>query len=417
MFATFRKDMSEPYCRYMILSTNSQGVFKKKYLSLKGKRVLQVLPSLNVGGVEVGTVQMAKALLDVGAEPHVVSAGGKFERELESLGVSLHTLPLTSKNPIHLIANARRLRKIVRSEGIDLVHVRSRAPAWSVCWALKESSIPWLATFHGTYNFKSSAKKFYNSVMVRGCRVIAISDFIKEHILTHYGDYVRADRLRVIHRGVDLMRFSPEPVDKSDGDQLRESFGIPLDAPLVVMPGRLTPWKGQRVLIDALAALKKLECYGLIVGPSKGKTKYKESLQSLIDAHGLEGRVFLNEGVSNVPSLYRAADLIVHASLEPEAFGRTLIEAQASGKVVIASKEGAPLEIIEDKVTGFLVPPGDVFNLARIIEHYFHLPEGIKKKMAFDARARAQSHFSEALMCDKTLSVYEEILEGCNSNA
>lgn len=412
MFAILQRYMSEPYCRYMILSTNSQGVFKKKYLSLRGRRVLQVLPSLNVGGVEVGTVQMAKALLDVGAEAHVVSAGGKFERELEALGARLHTLPLTSKSPIQLVANARRLRKIVQSEGIDLVHVRSRAPAWSVYWALKDKATPWLATFHGTYNFKSSAKKFYNSVMVRGCRVIAISNFIKDHILMHYSDYVRADQLRVIHRGVDLMRFSPEHMDKSDGDQLRESFGIPLDAPLIVMPGRLTPWKGQRVLIEALAALKKLECYGLIVGPSKGKMKYKESLQSLIHAHGLEGRIFLSEGVLNVPSLYGAADLIVHASLEPEAFGRTLIEAQASGKVVVASKEGAPIEIIEDTVTGFLVPPGDVPNLAHMIEHYFNLPESTQKRMEFAARARAQSYFSEALMCDKTLSVYEEILEG-----
>ncbi len=401
----------------MILSTDSQGVFKKKYLSLKGKRVLQVLPSLNVGGVEVGTVQMAKALLDAGAKAHVASSGGVFDRELEALGVCLHTLPLASKNPMTLFKNARLLGKIVQEENIDLVHVRSRAPAWSVYWALKDTSTPWLSTFHGTYNFKSSAKKFYNSVMVRGCRVIAISDFIKEHILTHYSDYVKADQLRVIHRGVDLMRFSPEHADKSDGNQVRELFGIPLDAPLIVMPGRLTPWKGQRVLIEALASLKGRECYGLIVGPSKGKVKYKESLQLLIESHGLDRRVFLSEEASNVPALYSAADLIVHASLEPEAFGRTLIEAQASGKVVIASKEGAPLEIIEDTVTGFLTPPGDALNLACMIERYFNLPDPLKKKMALDARARAQSHFSEALMCDKTLSLYEEILEGRTSNA
>ena len=396
----------------MIISSNSQGVSQKKNLSLRGKKILQVLPALDIGGVEVGTVQIAKALMACGAEAHVVSAGGCLEKELTSMGAYVHRLPLASKNPFTLMCNAQSLRTLIEHEGIDLVHVRSRAPAWSVYWALKEHAVPWLTTFHGTYNFKSKLKKKYNSVMLRGRRVIAISHFIKHHIEQHYGSLIEPQNIHVIHRGVDCAQFSPETLTDDECITFRKTHGIPHDASLIVMPARLTLWKGQKIFIEALAGIKELNFYALIVGPSKNKTVYRQDLMNLIKQHQLEHRVQLIERVDPVRLLYGAADLVVHASIEPEGFGRTLIEAHSSGKVVIASNLGAPPEIVEEGVTGFLTPPGDPHALRDAIEAYFQMDEKVRLHMGLKARERAQTYFSQGLMCDKTLEVYAELLKG-----
>lgn len=395
----------------MIISTNSQGVFQKKNQSWHGVKVLQVLPSLDVGGVEIGTVQIAKALKTIGAEPHVVSAGGQFEETLKLLGVHAHRLPLASKNPLIIFKNANALLALIEREGIDLVHVRSRAPAWSVLRALKNHKTPWIATFHGTYNFKSALKKAYNSVMVRGRKVIAISGFIKSHIEQHYGHYVPASHIHVIHRGVDCEQFSPEAVSLEEAKLFKEKLGIPFDVPLITMPGRLTPWKGQKVFIEALGYLKEHSFHALIVGPTKNKTHYRGELEELIKTLGLSKQVHMLEGAASMPVLYKASDLVIHASIEPEGFGRTIIEAQASGKPVIASKLGAPSEIVEEGRTGFLVPPADAKALALAMSHYLTLTDVEKEVLSLNARVRAQTYFSEALMCDRTLKLYADILE------
>jgi len=395
----------------MIISSNSQGVFQKKNHRWHGVKVLQVLPALGVGGVEVGTVQIAKALKSVGSEPHVVSSGGQFEEILQSLGVRVHRLPLASKNPVTIFKNAKALLDLIEREKIDLVHVRSRGPAWSVLRALRNQKTPWIATFHGTYNFNSTLKKLYNSVMVRGRKVIAISDFIRNHIEKHYGSYVSASNIHVIHRGVDCERFSPDAVSTDAVEQFKKDLGISLHVPVITMPGRLTAWKGQKIFIEALSSLKQFHFQALIVGPSKNKSDYKQALHELINKLGLSKQVQVLEGVDSMPLLYKASDVVVHASVEPEGFGRTIIEAQACGRPVIASKLGAPCEIIEEGLTGFLIPPADPKMLACAIERYLTLPDKEKEMLSFNSRLRAQTYFSEALMCDRTLNLYADILE------
>jgi len=373
------------------------------------KVILQVLPRLETGGVERGAVDIAAALAARGDAALVASAGGAMAAELDAAGAEHVTLPMHRKNPAGLIANVARLRRLIRARGVDLVHARSRAPAWSALLAARAEGVPFVTTFHGTYNFRTAAKRAYNSVMARGDRVIAISDFIADHVRRHYG--VGEDRLRVVPRGIDLDRFDPEAINVERLRALADRWRLPVGVPVVLLPGRLTRWKGQAVLVEALARLGARPFHALLVGSDQGRRGYRRELEALIAARGLGDRVRIHDDCEDMPAAYMLSDVVVSASTDPEAFGRVASEAQAMGKPVVASAHGGvPEQVLPDE-TACLVRPGDPDDLARGLAWALSLEAGARARLGVAARRHAR-HFSLAAMCSKTLAVYDELLDG-----
>lgn len=365
--------------------------------------ILQVLPALDSGGVERGTLEIAEAITAAGYRAVVASAGGRLVPELEALGARHVTLPLTTKSPWGIWRNAARLMRLVEGEGVRILHARSRAPAWSALLAARRTGAHFVTTYHGTYGEGLPGKRLYNSVMSRGNRVIAISQHIRDHILTTHGDL--ADRIRVIPRGVDLRRFDPERVPPERVAAMRSAWSLVEGAPVVLLPARLTRWKGQAVLIEALTQLPGVTA--VLAGDAQGRDAYVQELRDLAVARGVADRLRLPGHVSDIPAALLAADLVVHASIEAEAFGRSVIEAQAMGRVVIAADLGGPRETVEDGVTGWLTPPGDAKALAEKVREVLAQP--LERRAAMGEAARAQVPTMEAMQ-SATLAVYRELL-------
>ena len=364
--------------------------------NLEGKTVLQVLPALEAGGVERGTLEIAVALRDAGARALVVSAGGRMAAEL---GAGHILLPVDTKNPFGLWRNVAKLETLIERVGVDLIHARSRAPAWSARAAARRAGIPFVTTFHGTYGGRSTAKRAYNRIMIRGERVIAVSNFIAAHVGDIY-DCPPA-RIRVVHRGIDPAVFDPAIISPAEKTALRSVWGIPMGARVVLLPGRLTRWKGHTIMIEAMRRLKDTNAVAVFVGT--GRAAYRGELQRLAD--GLPVR-FVGH-TDDMAATYAASDVVVSASVEPEAFGRVIAEAGAMGLPVVASDHGGAREILLDGETGWLVPPGDASGLA----------DGIRRALAtagtalaVRARAHILARFTLARMCAKTLAVYEELV-------
>lgn len=374
--------------------------------------VLQVLPSLVTGGVERGTVDMATAIAEAGWTAIVASSGGHMVRELDRAGAVHVTLPLNSKNPLVMRANVKKLVEIIRQYNVDIVHARSRAPAWSALKACEITGAHFVTTFHGTYNLGSwpfrGMKQKYNSVMTRGERVIAISHFISRHMQTTYG--VNPRKIRVVHRGVDLGKFDPQKVSQERIIQLALRWRLPDGYPVIMLPGRLTRWKGQGVLIEALAQLGRRDVRCLLVGSDQGRTDYTEELKSLVERRGLTDIVHIVGDCQDMPAAYMLTDVVVSASTDPEAFGRVIVEAQAMGRPVIASNNGAGEENVVDGATGLLVPPGDPTALAEALNQVLALTPEQRHKMAEYAIGFVKKNFSRELMCERTLEVYREVL-------
>lgn len=370
--------------------------------------ILQVLPALLTGGVERGTVDVAAAVAAAGGRSLVASSGGPMTAELEASGVPHLTLPAASKNPAMIAANALRLAALIRRERVNIVHARSRAPAWSALLAARRTGARFVTTFHGVYGARSEAKRLYNAVMARGRPVIAVSAFVAAHIQAVYG--VTADRIRVIHRGIDLDRFDPAGVAPERVARLRRSWGVPEGARTIMLPGRLTRWKGQTVLIEAVARLARRDVYCLLVGADQGRTHYRRELEALAAEMGVADRIRLTGDCDDMPAAYMLADLVVSASIDPEAFGRIIAEAQAMGRPVLASAHGAAPEIVADGETGFLYPPGDADALAAAVGRALDLDAAEYRAMASAATARARSRFAKTRMCAATLAVYAEVM-------
>lgn len=370
--------------------------------------VLQVVPSLAGGGVERGTVDVAAAVVKAGGRATVVSAGGAMVRELERAGAKHVTMRVETKNAFEIWRNIKPLAELIARERVDLVHARSRAPAWSARAAARRAGVPFVTTFHGTYNFKSWFKKHYNSIMATGDRVIAISNFIAEHIKTHYR--VPTERIEVIHRGVDLDIFAPQAVPVPRILTLAERWRLPDGVPVVMLPGRLTRWKGQTIFLEALAKLGDLECMGVIVGGDQGRTGYREEIEAKIEVLGLASRVRLVGDINDMAAAFMLADVVVSASTDPEAFGRIVVEAQAMGRPVIATKHGAAPETVLDGVTGWLVPPGDPAALAGAIRTALGISEEQRHAIAYAAEQHARGKFAKSTMCAKTLALYQGVV-------
>lgn len=372
--------------------------------------ILQVIPALGSGGgVERGTVEIAEAIADAGGRALVVSVGGAQVHEIARAGGEHIELPLHSKNPVVIYKNILRLAALIERENVDLIHVRSRAPAWSALYAAKRTKRPLVTTFHGTYNARSCIKRAYNSVMTKGERVIAISAFIAEHVHRFYG--VPASRLRIIHRGVDLYRFNPAKVSAERVVQLANEWRLTEGYPVIMLPGRLTRWKGQTVFIEAVAKLERRDIRCLIVGGDQGRQDYRRELEAMVEKQNLGEIVRIVDHCADMPAAYMLSDAVVSASTDPEAFGRVMIEAQALGRPVIASDHGGARETVLPDKTGWLVPPGDVDALSAALAKVLALDEAARGRLSDAAITNVAEHFSKQKMCAKTLEVYNEVLQ------
>lgn len=369
--------------------------------------VLQVLPRLVTGGVERGTVEMAAALAGAGWTAMVASAGGPMVQEIERAGARHITLPLASKNPIVMWRNVERLIQVIEEYDVDIVHARSRAPAWSACYAAHRAGRHFVTTFHNAYGAGSVFKRLYNSVMARGELVIAISGFVAAYAEKTYG--VPKAKLRVIPRGVDIERFDPAKVEAARIEKLRKEWRIPEGQPVILLPGRLTRWKGQSDFIEAIVRLKRRDLTCLIVG--SGDAGYRQELERLIRQRGINGTVRLVNECRDMPAAFCLADIVVSASTRPEGFGRVIVEAQAMGCLVIATEHGGAEETIRNNETGFLIPPGNAAQLAVALTKALDLPEAERKAIGQRAIAHVRENFTTALMSARTLAVYEEVLK------
>ena len=372
--------------------------------------ILQVLPSLESGGVERTTCEIAQAIVDAGMEAYVASAGGQLVETVEECGATHITLPLASKNPVTLYRNRARIEEVIEEHTISLVHARSRAPAWSAYYAAKQCKVPFITTFHGTYGTKGIGKKRYNSIMLKGQRVIANSNYIKQHILDNYT--VDPQHIRVIPRCVDIRQFDPSNVTNEQVNAFKDAHMIPSDMPVIMLPGRITEWKGHALLIEALVALKEESWVCIFVGDDKDHHAYRARLEEMIIRHDLIDRILFTGHSHHMQVAYTVADIVISASTNPEAFGRVAVEAQAMGKPVIATAHGGALETIIDGRTGWLVEVGDntTEQLSHEIQQVLHLPQEEKEKLAYRAIDHVRREFSLRHMQQRTLDLYEEVL-------
>lgn len=389
---------------------------------LTGRCILQIIPRLDAGGAERTTIEIAGGLVKAGAAALVACEGGRLVPELMALGGEAVTLPMATKNPVRLARNIGRLQKLAAARDVAVFHARSRAPAWSALAAARRAGVPFVTTYHGTYNGRSAPKRFYNSVMARGDRVIANSSFIADHVAATHGRPLAA--VDIIPRGADLVRFDPAAVTPDRVAVMRKAWGLPAaleNGPLVVLlPARLTGWKGQRVLIEALARpeLKDLDVVAILAGDAQGREAYVEELRALIAATGLgdgeTGRVRMTGHAEDMPAAFLAADLVVTPSTDPEAFGRSAVEAQAMGRPVIASDAGGFRETVrtaaEPPATGWRVPPGDAAVLAQAIGEAAALGAEGRTALGASARAHVEQRFSMESMVAATLDVYRSLL-------
>jgi glycosyltransferase involved in cell wall biosynthesis len=369
--------------------------------------VLQVLPSLVSGGVERGTVELAGALVEAGWTSYVASGGGPLEREIARAGGKHLTLPLASKNPLIMRRNTVELKRLIRQLGIDVVHARSRAPAWSACAAADATGRRFVTTFHNAYGARTALKRRYNSVMARGDRVIAISDFVADHAAHVYG--VGRDRLRTIPRGVDLQVFDPNRVGAQRIVNLARQWRLPDGLPVVMLPGRLTRWKGGLDFIAAIATLGRRDICCVLVG-SEQRHGFRRELEAAIRDNGLAGVFRVVEECRDMPAAYMLTDAVVSASRHPEGFGRIIVEAQAMGRPVVATDHGGARETIVPGATGWLAPPRDPAAIAAAIGEALALAAHERRQLAERSIAHVAARYTSEAMCARTIRVYEELL-------
>ncbi|MBI1364259.1 MAG: glycosyltransferase [Proteobacteria bacterium] len=371
--------------------------------------VLQVTAALGgEGGVERGTLEMANYITQRGWRSIVASAGGVLVEGVLRGGSEHIEMPLAAKSPAAIFANALKLKNLIRENNVSIVHARSRAPAWAAYMACKMTGTPFVTTFHGTYGLQSPLKKHYNSVMVRGRKVIAISNFIAEHIMRNYG--VQQHDIHVAHRGFDPRVFDPEKIDNATIENLWARWNIAAHTPVIVLPGRLTRWKGHEAFIRALGTMKGMAWRAVIVGGFDRKQTFYWQMQELTRKLGIDERVIFHGSSDNMPAIYAAADIVVSASIEPEAFGRVAVEGQAMGRPVIATAHGGSLETVKQGETGWLVKPADVPAMALALTDAVTTDLKKLRKMGEKGREWVSGHFTTEKMCAAEFATYQQIL-------
>ena len=377
--------------------------------------VLQVLPSLVTGGVERGTIEITQAVAEARGVALVASAGGPLVHSVQRAGGRHFTLPLQARNPVTIWRNAARLEALIRAENVSIVHARSRAPAWSAWLACQRTGVHFVTTYHGVYGEDLPFKRRYNAVMAKGEVVIAASHYVAREI--HRRHNVDPARIRVIPRGVDPLVFVPDAVSGERIARMAQTMRVPDGMHTIVIPGRLTSWKGQAVLLQAIARLPWTEVCCVLVGSDQGRTKYTRELEQLSKSLGIADRVRIIGQVEDMPAALMLSDVVVHASTEAEAFGRVLIEAQAMGRPVIATNLGGPSETVEHGVTGWLTDPGDVDGLARALVEALSMDAEARSALGDRARASVLNFYTLRAMRDATLDVYRAVLGGRTAEA
>ena len=371
--------------------------------------VMQIIPSLGAGGAEQGCIDVAAELVKSGAKSIVVSHSGHRIPEILR-GGSIHIdLPVHSKNPFVMWRNISRLRKIIKDHDVDIVHARSRAPAWSAWKSVEGTKARFMTTCHAPFNISGDVKKFYNSSIARGERVIAISNYVREYLLKNYE--IEDRNIRVIHRGVAIEKFHPNAVAPTHLIKLTQEWRVPDGCTIIMMPGRLTRWKGHHILVDAMAKLKRDDVFCVMIGDDQGRTEYRAEVENAIREKGLEGRVRIIGHCSDMPAAYMLANVVVSASTDPEGFGRVPIEAQAMGRPIIATNHGGAMETILPGYTGWLVPPGDADAMANAMEEALNMDSEQRSFMATHAMMHVAEHFTRGRMVDETMNVYAELLQ------
>ena len=378
-------------------------------------KVLQVIPKLGYGGAETGCYDIAHYLPENNCESFIVTSGGELTKFVDKKKVKIITLPVHSKNPLLIFVNFIALIGIILINNISIVHARSRAPAWS-CWlATKITGRKFVTTFHGTYNFNNSFKKFYNSVMVRSNLIIAGSNFIFSHIKENYSKYLNdKKKLLVIFRGINVDYFDPTTKVYSDEKKLLTKWEIDKDKKIILLPGRLTSWKGQEVFIEAIN-LVNIELgyeafYGVILGSDQGRDLYKKKLIRLTEQHRMINQIKFIDHCNDMALAYKISDIIVSASIEPEAFGRVAVEAQSMEKPIIASNTGGSNETIIDGKTGFLFKSGSAKSLSQKILKIITMDESLLKSFGVEGRKNIIQKFNVEKMCFSTYSEYKRII-------
>lgn len=371
--------------------------------------ILQVLPALKTGGVERTAVDIAIATQQAGCRALVASAGGPMVHEMERSGAKHINLPLDTKNPWRLWRNAARLAAIIEREGVDIVHARSRAPAWSAYWAARRTGRPFLTTFAGIYNFKTRLKRAYNAIMQKGDVVIANSQYTADHI--HHTYQTPLNKIRTIPRGVDLALFDPARMRPDRLVALAQTLRIDDGLPVVMLPGRVTRWKGHRVLVEAIARMERRDFQCLFIGSDEGREEYRGEIEALIRERDLGGTIRFAGQVKDMAAAYMLADIVISASTDPEAFGRVVAEAQAMGRPVIATDHGGARETVLAGESGWLVTPGDADALAAALTEAIALPTAARTAMGARGQEHIRANFAKDRMCADTLQVYNELLE------
>ena len=377
-------------------------------------KVLQVIPKLGYGGAEIGCYDLAHYLYENDCSSYIVTSGGTLTKYINRKKVKLIRLPVQSKNPILILLNAIILTIIILILNINIVHARSRAPAWSCLIATKITGRKFVTTFHGTYNFKSNIKNFYNSVMLRSNLIIAGSNFIFSHINENYSKYLKPEKkFLVIFRGINTDYYDPKKIKEKDEIQLISKWKIDKEKKVILLPARLTAWKGHEIFLEALNKLKinepQKKFIAVILGSDQGRKIYKKRLIRLVEQYRLINDVIFIDNFELMPIAYKISDIVISSSIEPEAFGRVAVEAQAMEKPIIASNIGGSNETIIDEKTGFLYTAGNSDILSQKLSHIFDLNDETLKSMGIEGRKNVIKKFNVEKMCFSTYSEYKKL--------
>jgi glycosyltransferase involved in cell wall biosynthesis len=383
-------------------------------------KILQVIPRLGYGGAEVGCFDLAHYLSENDCSSFIVTSGGDLIKYINKKKVNLIRLPVHSKNPVLMLLNSLVLIGIILFFNISIVHARSRAPAWSCLLATKITRRKFVTTFHGTYNFSNSLKKFYNSVMLRSDLIIAGSNFIFSHINENYSNYLNLNKkFLVIFRGINTEYFNQKKIVKVDEQKLLKKWNINKyvdlkDIPLILLPGRLTAWKGQEMFIEAIHNVTKempeKEFYAVILGSDQGRKVYKKKLVRLVEQYRLQNYIKFIDKCELMPLAYKVSDIVVSPSIEPEAFGRISVEAQSMEKPIVASNIGGSKETIIDDKTGFLFEAEKPDALSKKLIHMLNLNESTLKFIGIEGRKNVVKKFNIEKMCFSTYSEYKKLI-------
>jgi len=378
-------------------------------------KVLQVIPKLGFGGAETGCYDVAHYLPEKDCQSFIVTSGGELTKFIDKEKVKLIRLPVHSKNPLLIFLNAIILSIIILFYNISIVHARSRAPAWSCLLATKLTRRKFVTTFHGTYNFSGKLKKFYNSIMVRSDLIIAGSNFIFSHIKENYSSFFRPKKkFLVIFRGINVDYFDPSTKLEIDEKKLLKKWEINKEKKIILVPGRLTSWKGQELLIESIN-LVKIELgyeafHVVILGSDQGRNLYKKKLIRLTEQHRLTNQIKFIDHCKDMALAYKVSDIVVSSSIEPEAFGRVAVEAQSMEKLIIASNIGGSNETIMNEKTGFLFKSGDANSLSKRIIQSITMDETSLKLMGKEGRKNIMKKFNVEKMCFSTYSEYKRLV-------